>query len=299
MTGVVAVSLNKPGDSYRYVMKRHPDDFGVFLKHVLNTAPMEVVTSTVAETLESLSGESDPDIKVFRALKAVVRSRKSLFPLIADTRRKLMQLTVTTREVSGEVRSAMSELGEPAAPVGVYAEIGTVGRFMSSVPAVRTYVINDSFGGAVGAVERGSRAHERLKVDFGKAWSSFRTARAAIGKAGADVVSVYAGLHHLTAKNLGHMLKNLGHLVKPGGLLLLREHDVSTKRVHMMAEVAHITFNALMDESEALERSEIRHFRTIPEWNRILKRHGFRNTGVSRVDPNDPTADVLLIYRRH
>merc|ERR1711971_338254 len=63
-----------------------------------------------------------------------------------------------------------------------------------------------------------------------------------------------------------------------------------------MGDVAHSTFNAVTGVSANDNRNEIRAFRPILEWRRIIESVGFTDTYLYEMEPGDPTIDEMMCY---
>lgn len=78
----------------------------------------------------------------------------------------------------------------------------------------------------------------------------------------------------LTAERLHLFLQLVWRILRPGGIFLFREHDARPDLLAMV-DVAHSVFNCLTGVSLEDEANEIRGFRPIAEWRRILSSFGF------------------------
>jgi len=73
------------------------------------------------------------------------------------------------------------------------------------------------------------------------------------------------------------VLKIVYRTLRPGGIFIFREHDAQPKVIPML-DLAHSIFNVITGVSIEEEDREIRAFRPLHEWRRILTQFGFEDT---------------------
>lgn len=116
-----------------------------------------------------------------------------------------------------------------------------------------------------------------------------------------DLVTCIGGMHHTPAERLEPFLESLNQKVSPGGVVLLREHDLSQsdKDIFAMAYVVHSFVNAADGVPVNIEQKELRNFKPVPEWNEIMQRHGFTNVSPKGlILKDDPTQNALSAYMK-
>ena len=118
-----------------------------------------------------------------------------------------------------------------------------------------------------------------------------------------DLVTINQGLHHIPLDNLFGFLTEILRMLKPGGIFIIREHDLKLtsaghdgKVPYPMLDLAHSIFNAVTGVSVKDEIEEIRAFRSILEWREILESVGFEDTLVYEIEDGDPTWDEMLCF---
>ena len=84
-----------------------------------------------------------------------------------------------------------------------------------------------------------------------------------------DLVTMMQGLHHIPQQLLPQFLAEVVRVLRPGGLFIVREHDASPSLMPML-DLAHSVFNAVMGVTDKEEERELRAFRPVSEWRKIL-----------------------------
>jgi SAM-dependent methyltransferase len=183
-----------------------------------------------------------------------------------------------------------------------YVEIGTTGRYISDLrkrlrfrgPVV---LINDlaPTNSPVDVIERGGL--KKLGV-----WVPLND-YAPIGKTSVpdgsiDLVTCYVGLHHMEPELLDAFLTSVWRILRPGGMFIVRDHDVQTPEMNAFVSLAHTVFNAGLGLSWEVNRQEIRRFASVGEWSRRLQSVGLHDTGRRLLQANDPSDNVLMAFRK-
>ncbi len=113
----------------------------------------------------------------------------------------------------------------------------------------------------------------------------------------ADIVTCFMGLHHFPVENLADIVNSIHKILRSDGLFVIREHDAEHDLIPLL-NVAHNIFNAVTGETLENEQYEIRQFRTVNEWIRIIENMGFEHVGVYDMQTNDPTKDFMLCFKK-
>ena len=103
------------------------------------------------------------------------------------------------------------------------------------------------------------------------------------------------GLHHIPQTRLMGFLAEIYRILRPGGLFIVREHDAVDALMPML-DLAHSVFNVVGGVSLRDERNEIRAFRPLLEWRRIVESAGFVDTMLYEVEEGDPTWDEMMAF---
>jgi SAM-dependent methyltransferase len=119
----------------------------------------------------------------------------------------------------------------------------------------------------------------------------------AVADASIELLTCYIGLHHASLDRLEPFIASLRRVLKPGGVLILRDHDVTDEYMRALVALAHTVFNAGLGLTWETNARELRHFRTIAEWIELLGRHGLVQEGPRLLQAHDPTLNTLLRFR--
>lgn len=195
---------------------------------------------------------------------------------------------------------AAALLGEGARIDG-YVEMGTTGRYLNSLGKRVTvegpvFVLNDvaPSNSPVDVVERG----QLRKVGAFVHLSDYAPLSTDIPDAAVDVFSNLIGFHHCPDDALEAFVGSLRRVLRPGGRLLLREHDVTDPTMLAIVALAHDVFNAGVELTWAENAAQLRHFRSVGEWDALLAGHGFTRQPGAQLQDGDPTANTLLLYTK-
>jgi len=213
----------------------------------------------------------------------------------------LKQVGEQRAELVREVLSILSKIGGIGS-VNSYASIGDNGKLCLDLKEVlemkgRILVVHDqevTSSNFVGILERGSLdpVGDFVKIDY----SNIREKEfPTVESETLDLVTMNQGLHHLPLEGILPFLKGVFRILRPGGFFIVREHDAS-KELLSTLDCAHMIFNALTNVSFSSELHEIRGFRPILEWRRIIESVGFIDSMVYEMQPNDPTLDIMMCF---
>lgn len=274
-----------------------------FLEETLTLLPSKRVMAMMAECIFDTRNATDDDI--YQALSQKIKAETGgaagqFFFLLKG----LKQVAIQRAELTREVTSIVGRLGL----LGLlhdYASIGDQGKLCLSLRKAlamhgQTVVINDTCGGEddiaavlercsltpVGTFERVDFLNIRKREFPGLKDESF------------DLVTMNQGLHHLVPAQIGNFLENVYRILRPGGLFIVREHDMEDIALRPILDCAHMVFNAETGVSPLAERTEIRGFRSIREWRTIIESFGFIDCRLYELQPHDCTEDVMMCFRK-
>jgi SAM-dependent methyltransferase len=274
------------------------DAFYKFLQNIYHLYPEDRFHSLIKQACS----ENDGDEAIYRAVQSGLPGIK---PFLADVRFGLPALFKQKQEMA---RQTLELLGDRRKIDG-YLEIGSAGRYISELrkhvqlsgPLV---LVNDvaPTNSPVDIAERGQLGKLGTFVplnDYAPLPApGDRTAPALRGGAIADqsmeLVTCYIGLHHVPLEKLSPFLASIARVLKPGGIFILRDHDVKTPQMHHLVALAHSVFNAGLAVPWQVNAAELRYFVSVDEWVKRLAAYGLRDMGKRLLQAHDPTDNVLL-----
>jgi SAM-dependent methyltransferase len=202
----------------------------------------------------------------------------------------------------GKMKRQTLQLLNGRARIDGYVEIGTTGRYVSTLRKDIRFdgpiiLVNDFPPGNSPPefLERGGirKIGSYLPLQGYAPLPSERIPDASI-----DFVSCYVGLHHMTPECLEPFLRSIARVLRPGGVFVLRDHDVRSKDMFRFVGLIHTIFNAGTGASWEQNRDELRYFVSIEEWVRRLQAVGLADQGARLSQPNDPSDNVLMSFVR-
>ena len=273
-----------------YEDARLRDGFYRFLQNIYRLYPEDRFHALIASACQQFSREED----IYRHLQ---RELPRIKPALADLRLALPALAKQKAEMT---RQTLQLLGDRRAVDG-YLEIGTTGRYISHLRkhlriTGRQILVHDVAPGMspVDIVERGGLA----KVGEFLPLSDYAPLPAGIADASLELVTCYIGLHHARPETLPPFLASVARVLKPGGLFILRDHDVRDEPMRAFVALAHTVFNAGLGETWDTNQAERRHFAPVAHWCALLAEAGLVDRGERLVQANDPSINLLMVFEK-
>lgn len=107
------------------------------------------------------------------------------------------------------------------------------------------------------------------------------------------LITCYIGLHHFPEPKTVYFIKMLFKILKPGGILILREHDGTNENLPIIYS-AHDIYNAITGVTPKGNDEEIRNFKPITYWKKLLTDNGFEIIPKFKLQDGDPTNNYLF-----
>lgn len=274
-----------------YGFTRGSDDFYLFLQNIYHLYPEDRFHTLIHQ----ICREQNNDESIYRALQIQLPTIK---PFLSDLTYALPALGKQKREMT---RQTLELLGERRHFDG-YLEIGSTGRYIGHLRHHLTLkgeliLINDTApsNSPVDIIERGRL---RKLGRFLPLNDYAPISPTSLTDTSIELATCYIGLHHAPLDRLNDFIASLARVIKPGGLLILRDHDVNDDYMRAMASLAHTVFNAGLGTAWEVNAQELRHFRAINDWVNLMATHGFAAEDTRLLQDKDPTRNVLLSLRR-
>jgi len=263
------------------------DRFYAFLQNIFNVYPEDRLHTLISQTTRKHQDEET----IYRTLQSGL---PGITPPLSLLRYALPALAVQKKEMGVQTARLLGNQ-----PLRDYVEIGSPGQY------VRTLKRHLKLSGNVTLVH--DREPGYTLPDIVERGQLFRPgsfvplngyAPLELPEESADLVSCFAGLHHMEPEKLEPFLDSIASVLRPGGYFVVRDHDVRDKAMHQFVSLAHCVFNAGLGESWATNESELRFFDSVDEWIRRIEAAGFEHTGERLVQDGDPSDNVLMAFRR-
>ncbi|MEY4578690.1 MAG: hypothetical protein RL701_3393, partial [Pseudomonadota bacterium] len=264
--------------------------FLLFLTNVFHLVPEAELHRAIAEAAASHADD--------QAIYEQLRARfPKLGPAFSSVRFALPALAQQKASMAEE--TAILLTGRARAEH--YVEIGTPGRY---VHALREHKVigEDVF---LVHVQEPSLSPEDIaergqlsKLGHYSALDDYAPLSAAIPRGQIDLVSNFIGLHHAPRAKLAAFVDSIGEVLRPGGVFLLRDHDVVDAQLDVLVALAHDVFNAGLGYGWSYNAAELRHFQSLAAIETYLSARGFRRFGPRIAQPGDPTHNLLVAFER-
>ena len=270
---------------------RSQDAFYQFLQNIYHLYPEDRFHTLIKQAC----ARHQDDEAIYRQIQEQLPTIK---PFLADLTYAVPALAKQKKEMS---RQTLELLGSKR-DIDGYVEIGSTGRYVSDLRKHLNFrgplvLVNDvpPSNSPADLVERGQLSKLGSYVPLNN-YAPF--AANDIADAGVELVSCYIGLHHIELDRLTPFIASIHRIIKPGGMLILRDHDVTSPAMHAFVALAHAVFNAGLGVPWAVNRQELRHFTSVAEWSRRLAAAGFRDSGMRLTQAHDPSDNVLMSFIR-
>lgn len=281
----------KPASEFQAVFSdvRLHDGFYKFLQNIYRVYPEDRFHTLLKRTAQELSD----DEAIYRRVQ---RELPKIKPFLADLQLALPALFKQKREMADQT---VRLLGSNRSING-YTEIGTTGRYISELRkriAVTgpVFLANEvaATNSPVDIAERGGLRKIGKFVHL-----NYDPLSSEIPDASMDLVSCYIGLHHCPIEKLDAFVCSIVRILRPGGIFILRDHDVTSPEMFTFVSLVHTVFNVGLYETWETNQRELRHFRPVAEWVAYLGERGLADSGQREFQEHDPSDNVLLAFAK-
>ncbi len=267
------------------------DGFYRFLQTVFNLYPEDRLHHLIAEATKR--GSSDEEI-----YRAVQDGLPSVTPALSVLTHAIPAL----RRQKAEMLRQTLQLLDGRKTIDGYLEIGSTGRYIGALRKVipvrgAIYLINGvaPSNSPVDILERGGLR----KIGRFIANADYRPITPdEVPDASIEVATCYVGMHHADPAVVGAFASSLYRCLKPGGVFILRDHDVPDLAMDRFVALVHTVFNAGTGVSWNGNAAEPRFFNSLAHWIRLLEGVGFKDSGARLLQANDPSRNTLMAFRK-
>lgn len=292
LTDDAAVVTPQAGEFHRvFADVGYHDGFYRFLQNVYRLYPEDRFHALIRQAC----AEHGTDEAVYRAIQ---RGLPRVKPLLSELTFAVPALLKQKREMA---RQTLQLLG-PRSEINGYAEIGTTGRYIGQLRRhvrVRGEVvlIND-VAPSMSPVDMLERGGLRTLGRFVPMNDYAPIPAESVADASLDVVTCYIGLHHAPPQALPAFIRSIRRVLRPGGVFILRDHDVTSPAMADFVSLAHTVFNAGLGLAWEVNRAEPRYFESVATWVERLADAGLVDSGQRLLQANDPSDNVLMAFTR-
>ncbi len=265
------------------------DKFYLFLQNIYNIFPEDKFHALIEET----TAQHATDQEIYQALQKKLPGIK---PFLADLRYAVPALLKQKKEIA---RQTLELLGDKKRIDG-YMEIGSTGRYISELKKhcqvkEPIYLVNEETPtySPVDIVERGQLTKLGTYIPL---HNYIEIKPSDVKDASLDLVTCYIGLHHIPRERFDNFVHSIYRVLKPGGIFIVRDHDVTNEDMRTFVSLVHTVFNAGLNVSWENNGKELRHFISVDELTAYLKTQGFRFSGKGILQDHDPSLNTLLKF---
>ena len=264
----------------------------MFFENIFNIIPPNEMNSLLNKIMEENPNASD--LEVFKKIKNHVENKNFLEKLKLKYR-SFKVLSEQRKDFSTQIENLYKHLNYDK--INGYVSIGDAGRCVNTLKDKLQingpiYIVHDKQS-PLDIIERGSLfpVGKFIKFDY-KEVNDLNIPNESI-----SLVTCLMGLHHFPTEKLPTFLKSIHRIMKDDGIFIFREHNAYQELLPIVT-CAHNSFNAITGVSLEEEETEIRAFRTIQDWKKLLKENGFEDTEIYDIQSNDPTEDYLMGFKK-
>ena len=269
-----------------YLDPRLRERFFLFLQNVFHLYPELDFHDLIAKNArDKLS-----DREIYEAILAELPSLK---PFLREVRYALPALRKQKRVMCDQTVALL----EGRAKFRRYAEVGSTGRYYDRLseeiaftePPVFIHTNKPSYQ-PQDIVERGRLSKVGSFLPLG-VYDAL-----ALPEESIDLLTVYIGFHHAPLDRRVDFMRSCHAILRRGGLLIVRDHDVTdASMVHLVA-LAHDVFNCGLELPWSTNAAEVRHFLSLQELHGLLESVGFSPHGGRLLQEGDPTRNTLMRF---
>ena len=268
-------------------------DFFLFLKNVYHLYPEDKFHALIQET----SARLDTDEAIY---KSVMADLPGIKPFLSELTYALPSLREQKAEMT---RETLDLLEGRSKEYNGYVEIGSTGRYISKLRKSLSFsgpifLINDvePTYSPPDLAERGQipKIGEFLDISDYAPIPSDKIPDGSI-----DMVTCYIGLHHCKSDKLEDFVRSIARILRPGGVFVMRDHDVRGPEMHTFVSLVHTVFNLGLQVDWEVEAQDTKLFKSAEEWAAYICALGFTDSGKRILQDGDPSLNTLMAFSKN
>ncbi|HEV8050882.1 MAG TPA: methyltransferase domain-containing protein [Parachlamydiaceae bacterium] len=296
------------------------DQLKVKFAHFLNTIFYQLDEKKVFDLMEKLLEDpSKSDEEVYNELRTQINSTKKAFPVLS----KLWSLHVLKKGMGQQAGALLK--GFRKEKFQDYMEVYDR-RYLNTIRAALKFplkgnsvaVCNSPEVGLADRIQAGAffssypyKQFEPLNDPdctdpFLFTEKTYRPISDRVADNSSDIIAILGGLHHIPPSRVDGFVDSLHRKLKAGGVILLRDHNVSDPKdadslakedLRAIAAIVHTFVNAENGVEWKVEKNEIREFKSVEDCTRLMENHGFKRISEKElVLKDDPTENAMFAF---
>ena len=268
-------------------------DFFLFLKNVYHLYPEDKFHALIQET----SARLDTDEAIY---KSVMADLPGIKPFLSELTYALPSLREQKAEMT---RETLDLLEGRSKEYNGYVEIGSTGRYISKLRKSLSFsgpifLINDvePTYSPPDLAERGPIPKIREFLDISD-YAPIPSDKIPDGSI--DMVTCYIGLHHCKSDKLEDFVRSIARILRPGGVFVMRDHDVRGPEMHTFVSLVHTVFNLGLQVDWEVEAQDTKLFKSAEEWAAYICALGFTDSGKRILQDGDPSLNTLMAFSKN
>ena len=271
-----------------------------FLNYIFDVVPREELYSIIKNVSNKIK-INNADYEIFKLIKQKIIDNNLRGFMSLQYHASTYKLLLRQRDtLSTQIRNIFDSLGINY-PLNGYCSIGDPGRYINVIKKCMNiqgpiYIMHDE-PSKIPIIEQGNipSSTKFIKLNYDKIDDIYETPKISTGSV--DLITCFIGLHHFSFYQLDKFLKMVYKMLRFGGYFVIREHD-SNNVIFPLIYCAHSIFNAVIGETNKNEKNEIRNFKPVGEWRKIIESYGFRDMFIYDIQKNDPTKNLMICFKK-
>lgn len=271
--------------------KKWSEDFHRFLQVIFHLYPEDKFHAL----LTAVSHEKGTDEEIY---KSVQQRLPTIKPFLSELTFALPSLQKQKKEMARQVLQLLAN----RTAINGYIEIGSTGRYISELRkhiklSGPLFLTNDiAPSNAIGDIfERGQLSKLGQFIPL----NNYRPLPNNIADGSIDLVTCHIGLHHCPHELLSGYINSIKRVLRPGGMFIIRDHDVKTPDMGTFISVVHTVFNLGLNVQWEVDNREFKSFKSINEWSSLISGFGFTDSGKRILQDYDPSNNTLLLFTKN
>lgn len=265
--------------------------FFAFLTNVFHLYPEDKMHALIERAVRESADDREVYLRIERGLPDIE-------PMLGSLRYSLPAL----RKQQSVMAEQTVQLLKDRKRFEGYLEIGSDGRYLSALTShleiegpIFTSSPTPPGYGLEEIIDRGQLTPLGTHVPMG-AYAPFSSSQ--LPAKSLQLVTVYIGFHHVPLALRVPYITSIRDAMMPGGMLILRDHNVSSPEMKHIVALAHDVFNVGTQQPWTANEHELRNFYPLDFIVGMLEQNGFVAQPERLLQSGDPTHNTLLAFAK-